>query len=721
MEKVENKKLVYQFGKFALHPQEKTLFADGVPLHLPAKEFETLLLLVENNGRALSKEEMMTAVWQDAFVEEGNLVKQISRLRKIFNANGEKLIETVPKHGYRFTADLHRTLVEAEPQVILEKRTVQRVRLAVDDEIDPKGNLLLPPKRQRLSRKFAFALLVLMLFFGAGLVWFWLQPNRAVKAEESGMLVLTDGTFDDEAPYRTNQGQIYFLRYVTNTRTETWQMNADGSEQRRVINGRRSPDGTKIVSVKEGDNETSYLMDENGANAFALPSKVGNMDWSPDGSQFVYQSGSALEKSEIFLYTLKTAKTVALTDNNVLDADPSFSYDGKKIAFASFRDGNAEIYVMDADGSNVRRLTDHPAFDNYPVFSPDGTQIAFQSNRENERTEVYLQNLDNDLPPVKIAGLNGNTGIIPKCWSADGTQILLYNNQNGNNRIFLSNVEAYRSKLILSDEYADLSSPRLSPDGQQMLYEARLADESGEFRMTNLETRATVKIFQTEPNTKFSHLPVLAPGGEHIAFTDKSTGNSEIFIINIDGSGLQNLTNDPLPDTNPVFSPDGNKIIFTRDFYGTGRLYRMNLDGSDQHRVTEKEGYEMTPAFSPDGSVLAFAGDRVNADSQGLDIFLLDAGNPANEKRLTARRFHESSPVFSPDVKRIAFIAGSDGNAEIYLMNADGTGLFRLTHTEADEGAPQFTADGKKLIFAGKRGGKSAIYEIELPIEVVTY
>ncbi len=119
METVENKSFVYEFGKFALDLREKTLFADGKPLHLPAKEFETLLLLVENNGKALSKDEMMTAIWQDAFVAETNLTKQISRLRKIFNTNGEKLIETLPKHGYRFSADVNQ-IFESDGEIFLE-------------------------------------------------------------------------------------------------------------------------------------------------------------------------------------------------------------------------------------------------------------------------------------------------------------------------------------------------------------------------------------------------------------------------------------------------------------------------------------------------------------------------------------------------------------------------------------------------------------------------
>ena len=90
MEIKTGQSFVYEFGKFVLDPADRRLFSDGISLHLPAKEFDTLLLLVEHNGKALSKEEMMSAIWQDSFVEESNLAKQISRLRKILNTNGNE-------------------------------------------------------------------------------------------------------------------------------------------------------------------------------------------------------------------------------------------------------------------------------------------------------------------------------------------------------------------------------------------------------------------------------------------------------------------------------------------------------------------------------------------------------------------------------------------------------------------------------------------------------
>ena len=98
MDTEENNTFVYEFGKFVLDPAHRSLTFDGSLVHLPAKEFDTLLVLVENNGLPLSKEEMMSAIWPDAHVEEGNLAKQISKLRKLLNSNGEQFIETIPKH-----------------------------------------------------------------------------------------------------------------------------------------------------------------------------------------------------------------------------------------------------------------------------------------------------------------------------------------------------------------------------------------------------------------------------------------------------------------------------------------------------------------------------------------------------------------------------------------------------------------------------------------------
>ena len=147
-----------------------------------------------------------------------------------------------------------------------------------------------------------------------------------------------------------------------------------------------------------------------------------------------------------------------------------------------------------------------------------------------------------------------------------------------------------------------------------------------------------------------------------------------------------------------------------RDSYGQAQLYTMDVDGNGQRRLTDRDGYEMSPAFSPDGVHLAFAADR---DSRGLDIVLVDLNKPSDEKRLVSRHHHDTLPSLSSDGRRMAFIATSDGNPEIYLMNADGTGLFRVTHTKEEETAPQLSSDGTHIIFSSNRAGRFAIYQID--------
>ena len=109
-------KRYYVFGAFRIDVGERLLFGDKGVVALTPKAFETLLVLVENSGHVLSKEELMKKVWPDSFVEENNLAQNISMLRKALDeeGSGQKYIETVPKRGYRFVADVRESLGRAE-------------------------------------------------------------------------------------------------------------------------------------------------------------------------------------------------------------------------------------------------------------------------------------------------------------------------------------------------------------------------------------------------------------------------------------------------------------------------------------------------------------------------------------------------------------------------------------------------------------------------------
>ena len=203
-----------------------------------------------------------------------------------------------------------------------------------------------------------------------------------------------------------------------------------------------------------------------------------------------------------------------------------------------------------------------------------------------------------------------------------------------------------------------------------------------------------------------------------IAFTSDRDGNSEIYIMNIDGSGLENITNNPARDAQPSFSPDGSKIAFSSDRVGDWEIYIMNVDGSEPTRLTDKSADDMQPCFSPDGSKIAFSSsDHVIAFSSdhgyvgNWDIYIMDVYG-LEETRLTGKRNFNGNPSFSPDGSKIVFQSANIGWGEIYIMNVDGSGETQLTdnwHTGFDDRYPCFSPDGSKIVFQSDRFGNNEI------------
>lgn len=695
-------KKIYEFGEFRLFPHERLLLKAESRVALTPRVLDLLIVLVENHGELVNKETLLEKIWADSFVEEGNINRTVSTLRKNLGSqsNGSDFIETVPKIGYRFIAPVEEIYEEKSPKKSIKKSS-------------------------QTKYLFAFGVIILLIF-AAGFAYFWKRetPKLIEKKVESDLIRLTENQFDEDQAEWTSDNQIRFVRFVTNTRTESWVMNADGTNQRRANEqiknlrvGKWSPNGKKVVFLKDGETSKDiYLANADGSNETKLPLVNFPNDWSPDGAKFVYAPIIEKSNAEIFVYEIETQKSINLTNNAAFDADPLFSPDGTQITFVSSRDGNNEDYVMDSDGTNIRRLTNHPAVDAFPAFAPDGTQIVFDSNREGENVDIYLKNANDDLPPIKLTNLPGNQEHRGNCWSPDGTKMVITSDQSGKNNIYVLNVEPFKPQLFLTNEKADLQFPSFSADGTKFVYQAKFDDMTLAIQFSD-QTAKTDKIIFSQPNAAPNSAlsPVISPDGTKIAFSNKIEGNTEICLINADGSNLKNLTNNAAIDASPSFSPDGSEIFFHSNRDGgfvRSHLFRMNSDGANQTRITNKDGYEFSPVLAPDGKNLIFAGDREDGKSRALDIFLLNLENPSDEKNLAVRRFHDTLPAFSPDGKRIVFVSQADGNAEIYLMNSDGSGLLRLTRNTAEDTTPQFSKDGKKIIFSSNRGGKFVLYEI---------
>jgi Tol biopolymer transport system component len=211
-----------------------------------------------------------------------------------------------------------------------------------------------------------------------------------------------------------------------------------------------------------------------------------------------------------------------------------------------------------------------------------------------------------------------------------------------------------------------------------------------------------------------------APDDE-LAFTSTRDGNTEIYVLELrDGLPAgppRRLTSDPAEDDFPLWAPGRQTLSFLTNRDGNWELYLMDADGGNPRRLTSTPGYEHSPAWSPDGSSIAFATDR---DAGDWEIYLMEAdgGRPRN---LTQATGFDYSPTWSPDGRRIAFVSERDGNAELYVMDATGGGLTRLSSNDRHDSlsAAAWSPDGSRLVFQANIAGSIEVCVLDLDTRAV--
>jgi TolB protein len=287
----------------------------------------------------------------------------------------------------------------------------------------------------------------------------------------------------------------------------------------------------------------------------------------------------------------------------------------------SDREGSAEIYVVNADGSNVTNLTNHPANDSFPAWSPDGTRIAFVSDRD-ENQEIYLMNADGSNQTRLTDSPYYDDWPV---WSPNGTRIAFFNRQG------LQVINADGSDLTLVTTRNVVPTPwgkpfTWSPDSTRIafifagnqLYVAD-ADGSGEVLLVDIPSRGL-----SGP----SGYPAWSPDGTQIAVAGP---DGPIYVVDVNSSAPPQLVTPDCGGGFLTWSPDSTQIAFHGRCRESGvGLYVMNRDGSQPIQLTDDSKVHSGFSgggpldWSPDGQWIVFASGIIFDDSENVDIYVVN-------------------------------------------------------------------------------------------------
>ena len=308
-------------------------------------------------------------------------------------------------------------------------------------------------------------------------------------------------------------------------------------------------------------------------------------------------------KSNIYMMDPDGGNLVNLTKDLPESSMPSFSPDGENILFVC----NGQLTIMDHEGQNVRTLTSGNLhrWKSFPVFSPDGSKIAFFAKPQHysDRLDVYILNSDGS-GLSNLTSQNGDN--LYPTFSPDGNTLLYWKLTENTEwpplcDIYLQNLSGGPA-MNLTREKGFNCFPQYSQDGLKIVFISRREnDVDYSLYVMNADGSEPHRIFAAESGRMVT-FPKFTPDGNRIVFLYYSVStnqkDTDICIINTNGSGFRNLTSSPYRDWGTVLSSDGSKIVFESDRDGNDEIYMMTIDGGNLTRLTNSpQRTDMQPTF----------------------------------------------------------------------------------------------------------------------------
>lgn len=652
----------YQFEEFTVDGDQKVLLRNGSPLPLAPKVFDTLLILIGSSGRIVGKQELMSRLWPDSFVEESNLTFNIQQLRKALgdSARQPRFVETVARRGYRFVA------------AVTETESKGGGTAAASQPLVAEGSRF---RRSYLS----IGVVLLFLIIGSVVLGSWFARKR-VPIDDSTAPLLS-------RPFKSEKfGTRGFVRVAI------------------------TPDGKYAAYTQDVDGKASVWLRqlETSENIQIVPpsnERYLGIAVSRDGNSIYFVRQTLSDPPVASIYRVATFGGIPSKIKDIAEGTVSASPDDKQLSFTrcNYQDDDfCSLMLVDVDGQNERNLLTRrrPIRLSGAQFSPDGSVIAFASGESwNGGSDFRLMTINLATGVERQLAHKVFFDITSLKWLPDGNGLLVTAKENHDGRLRIWYVSASTGEAqALTQDATDYIALSLN----------KAADKLIATYTTNTFHLYTAKV------DNVSNPRSLASGRHGLAFTPDGKivyeGNDgDIWIIRQDGGEQRQLTNNPASDFFPTVSSDGRFIYFSSTRTGSTQVWRMNIDGSNQTQMTKHEGGY--PVFvTADGQWIYF--------DSGLHQTLWRVSSKGGDETRVSD-ISVRTPVVSHDGRWAAYFFRDteDNRLKIGMMSTE-TGkllkVFALSNDTFQRGRICWLPDNTGFYYVAVKGSQSFLWRQSL-------
>lgn len=715
-----NNKTLYDFEGFRVDTDQKCLWRGGDIVSLTPKAFDTLLILIRNNGNVVTKDTILDEVWKDTFVEEATLAQNISTLRKTLAKydKDKEFIVTIPRRGYRFVADV--TEILADEEVLrVEKHSVTRIALEqeqIHDSDDSVANSLTkqtPTANLSANKKLLIGLLLAI-----------------IALIIAGVLAIS---------YFSGSKNFY------NSKFDKFRVNSlyTGADVRNAF---VSPDGKYIAVIERKNTGDSILLKpvKDGNTIEILPSTelliIGG-EFSPTSDSVLYTAypkANSLTPRIGKLYRIPILGGVSQEILSDIDSTVAISADNKKLAFVrnKLKENQSVLITADANGKNQKEIAVRDigsGFSTYGLsWSPDEKLISaviFDGTDEKVPTKVLL--ISSESGEEQILTKQDWFWIGKTIWLKDGSGIALvaYGTRSPNltDEIWFVSYPEGEAKVI-TNGLKGVNGISLTDDLDSII--ATKSNRITTAYVSSLDDLDDAReIAKTADEASLLPLGAVWTADERIIYSKTKNGNSDIWIMNSDGTDQKQLTSDASADYAPNVSADGKYIFFLSNRNEMTSIWRIGINGDNPIQITNVRSVS-SPTVSAKDNFIYYTKKAPEKFYGVLWRSEIDGKNP---QQMTSKRTYAAK--VSPNGRYIfCFYPDEKENADdlskplkFTLLSVEDGKVIKQFGTLKNRQLPivQWKQNSKEFLIVEKEGDVTTLYvqniEADEPQKIKTW